>query len=181
MDLLWYPRPLGGKRSDVFERGRRGTREMNEDRDAGGSQMRSKTAFLAGIGTAYFFDPQTGRKRRHELRDRSLRAFRRLGRLGVKKAKLAAGRAQGVAAVARKAVAEPAVSVDDETVAQRIRSDALRDVGLSTKDVDVSVEDGFARLRGSVSSIDLADRLVSRVRRVAGVNDVSAELRVADE
>jgi osmotically-inducible protein OsmY len=143
--------------------------------------MRSKTAFLAGIGTAYFFDPQTGKKRRHELRDRLLRAFRSLARLGVKKAKLASGRAQGVAAVARKAVAEREVSVDDETVAQRIRSDALRDVGLSTKDVDVRVEDGFARLRGSVASIDLADRLVARVRKVAGVDDVSAELRVADE
>ena len=143
--------------------------------------MRSKTAFLAGAGTAYFFDPETGKKRRNEARDRSLRALRRLSRLGVKKAKLAGGRAQGVAAVARTAVSERDVSVDDETVAQRIRSDALRDVGLSTKDVDVSVEDGFARLRGSVPSIDLADRLVARVRKVAGVSDVSAELRVADE
>jgi osmotically-inducible protein OsmY len=142
--------------------------------------MRSKTAFLAGAGTAYFFDPQTGKKRRHEARDRSLRALRRFGRLGVKKAKLAGGHAQGVAAVARRAVAEPDVSVDDETVAQRIRSDALRDVGLSTKDVDVSVEDGLARLRGSVASVDLADRLVARVRKIAGVNDVSAELRVAE-
>jgi osmotically-inducible protein OsmY len=142
--------------------------------------MRSKTAFLAGAGTAYFLDPQTGKKRRHEARDRSLRALRRFGRLGVKKAKLAGGHAQGVAAVARRAVAEPDVSVDDETVAQRIRSDALRDVGLSTKDVDVSVEDGLARLRGSVASVDLADRLVARVRKIAGVNDVSAELRVAE-
>jgi hypothetical protein len=143
--------------------------------------MRSKTAFLAGAGTAYFFDPETGKKRRHEARDRSLRALRRLGRLGVKKAKLAGGHAQGFAAVARSTVSERDVSVDDETVAQRIRSDALRDVGVSTKEVDVSVKDGFARLRGSVASIDLADRLVARVRKVAGVNDVSAELRVADE
>jgi osmotically-inducible protein OsmY len=148
--------------------------------------MRAKTAFLAGAGTAYFFDPETGRKRRHEARDRSLRAVRRLSRLGVKKARLAGGRAHGVAAVARRAVSdravsERAVSVDDETVAQRIRSDALRDVGLSAKDVAVSVEDGFARLRGSVASIDLADRLVARVRKVAGVNEVSAELRVTDE
>jgi osmotically-inducible protein OsmY len=143
--------------------------------------MRSKTAFLAGAGTAYFFDPETGKKRRHEARDRSLRALRRLSRLGVKKAKLAGGHAYGAAAVARRAVSKQDVSVDDETVAQRIRSDALRDVGLSTKDVDVSVEDGFARLRGSVASIDLADRLVARVRKVAGVSDVSAELRVADE
>jgi osmotically-inducible protein OsmY len=143
--------------------------------------MRSKTAFLAGAGTAYFFDPETGKRRRNEARDRSLRALRRLSRLGVKKARLAGGHARGVAAVARRAVSERDVSVDDETVAQRIRSDALRDVGLSTKDVDVSVEDGFARLRGSVPSIDLADRLVARVRKVTGVSDVSAELRVADE
>jgi osmotically-inducible protein OsmY len=142
--------------------------------------MRSKAAFLAGAGTAYFFDPQTGKKRRHEARDRSLRALRRFGREGVKKAKLAGGHAQGVAAVARRTVSEPDVSVDDETVAQRIRSDALRDVGVSTKDVDVSVEDGLARLRGSVTTIDLADRLVARVRKIAGVNDVSAELHVAE-
>ena len=69
----------------------------------------------------------------------------------------------------------------EATVAQRIRSDALRDLGLSTKDVDVLVEEGFATLRGSVATIDEADRLVSRVRKVPGVKDVSAEVRVAEE
>lgn len=141
--------------------------------------MRSKTAFLAGIGTAYFFDPDTGKRRRHMARDRSLRAVRGLGRLGVQKAKLTAGRVYGLAAVARRAVRRDDVPVDDATVAQRIRSDALRDVGVSTKDVDVRVEDGLARLKGSVASADLADKLVSRVRGVAGVRDVSAELHVA--
>ena len=143
--------------------------------------MRSKAAFLAGIGAAYFLDPQTGRKRRHEARDRLLRALRRLGRLGVKRARFVAGHVVGLAATARGAVTPKPVSIDDETVAQRIRSDALRDVGVSTKDVDVSVEDGFAKLRGSVATVDLADRLVARVRKVAGVNDVSAELQVAHE
>ena len=141
--------------------------------------MRSKTAFLAGIGTAYFFDPDTGKRRRHMARDRSLRAVRGLGGLGVQKAKLTAGRVYGLAAVARRAVRRDDVPVDDATVAQRIRSDALRDVGVSTKDVDVRVEDGLARLKGSVASADLADKLVSRVRGVAGVRDVSAELHVA--
>jgi hypothetical protein len=143
--------------------------------------MRSKTAFLAGIGTAYFFDPQTGKKRRHEFRDRSLRAVRQLGRLSVRKAKFAGGHVEGLGARARNALARRDVPTDDATVAQRIRSDALRDVGVSTRDVDVTVEGGFARLRGSVPSVDLADRLVRRVRKIAGVQDVSAELRVADE
>ncbi len=143
--------------------------------------MRSKTAFLAGIGTAYFFDPETGKRRRHVARDRSLRALRRRSHVGVQRAKLASGRAYGLAAIARNAVRRrDDVAVDDATVAQRIRSDALRDVGVSTSDVDVLVEDGFARLRGSVPSIDLADKLVARVRKVAGVNDVSAELEVAE-
>jgi hypothetical protein len=151
-----------------------------DEQSTGRIQMRAKTAFLAGAGAAYFFDPETGKRRRHVARDRALRAFRQLQRGAVKKAKLAGGHAYGLAAVGRRAVTQPAVAADDETVAQRIRSDALRDLELSTKDIDVRVDDGFAVLRGSVASIDEADRLVRRVRKVPGVRDVSAEVRVAE-
>lgn len=143
--------------------------------------MRAKTAFLAGAGAAYFFDPQTGKRRRHVARDRSLKALRRVQRGAVKKVKLVGGHARGLSAISMRAVRRPAVAGDDETVAQRIRSDALRDLGLSTKDVDVRVEEGFATLRGSVGTIDDADRLVSRVRKVPGVKDVSAEVRIAED
>jgi osmotically-inducible protein OsmY len=143
--------------------------------------MRAKTAFLAGAGAVYFLDPETGKRRRHVARDRTLRALRRLQRGAVKKVKLVGGHARGLVAITRRAVTQPSVAVDDETVAQRIRSDALRDLGFSTKDIDVRVEDGFARLRGSVNTIDDADRLVSRVRKVPGVRDVSAEVRVSEE
>jgi osmotically-inducible protein OsmY len=142
--------------------------------------MRAKTAFLAGIGAAYFFDPQAGRRRRQVARDRSLRALRQLQRTAVTKAKLAVGRGHGVAAIGRRAATRPEVAVADGTVAQRIRSGALRDVGLSTRDIDVRVEDGFATLTGSVGTIDDAERLVSRVLEVPGVKDVSAEVRVAE-
>jgi uncharacterized protein (DUF885 family) len=142
--------------------------------------MRTKTAFLVGAGAAYFFDPEAGKRRRHVARDRSLRALRRLQRGSVKRVKLVGGHARGLAAISRRAVTRPAVAVDDETVAQRIRSDALRDLELSTSEIDVRVEDGFATLRGSVATIDDADRLVSRVQKVPGVRDVSAEVRVAE-
>lgn len=143
--------------------------------------VRSTSAFLFGAGTAYFFDPHEGKGRRHALGDRSLRAVRRLQRLGTGKVKLTGGHARGLLARARRTVVRPDVAVGEETVTQRIRSDAFRDVGVSTRDVDVQVEDGFARLRGSVDSIDLADRLVARVRKVPGVNEVSAELKVAED
>jgi hypothetical protein len=150
----------------------------------GEDSMRAKTAFLAGAGAAYFFDPETGKRRRHVARDRSLKALRGLQSGTVKKLKLAGGHAHGLAARSRRAVTHavihPVVAVDDETVAQRIRSDALRDLELSTTDIDVLVEDGFATLRGSVATIDEPDRLVSRVRKVPGVREVSAEVRVAE-
>jgi hypothetical protein len=142
--------------------------------------MRARTAFLAGAGAAFFFDPVAGRRRRHVARDRALKALRRAQRAGVRKVKLVGGHARGLAALGRRAVAQPAVPVDDDTVAQRIRSDALRDVEVSTKEIDVRVEDGFATLRGEIDTIDHADRLVRRVRKVPGVRDVSAELRVAE-
>jgi glyoxylase-like metal-dependent hydrolase (beta-lactamase superfamily II) len=140
--------------------------------------MRRTSAFLIGAGTAYLFDPQEGRGRRHALRDRSLRALRRLGRAGIGKVKLVGGHGRGLAAVARRAITRPDVAVDDATVTQRIRSDAFREAGVSTKNVEVEVEEGLARLHGTVENAELADRLVARVRKVPGVNEVSTELHV---
>jgi len=63
-------------------------------------------------------------------------------------------------------------------VLQRIRSEALRDVGVSTTEVDVTVADGVVSLRGEVASATLVDDLVDRVRLVPGVRDVDAMIRV---
>jgi osmotically-inducible protein OsmY len=142
--------------------------------------VRSTRAFLIGAGTAYFLDPQQGRRRRHVLRDRSLALVRRGARVGAKKARFTGGHLRGLLAVARRLARRPSAAVDDATVAQRIRSDALRDVGVSTHDVLVEVDDGVATLRGSLASRSLADDLVSRVRNVPGVRDVAALIRVAN-
>ena len=139
-------------------------------------------AFIASL-TAYFFDPQLGKRRRHVVRDRSLRAVRRLRRLAVGKTKYAAGHVQGAAAEVRKTVVKPEVQTDDATVRQRILSDALRDAlqsDPSVKDgIEVEVREGVATLRGSVPDESLVDELVARVREVPGVKAVSPELTVA--
>ena len=112
--------------------------------------MRSTSAFLLGAGASYFFDPSRGKGRRSAFRDRSLRGLRRLQRLATGKVKFAGGHARGLVAVTRRALTRTEVLSDDETVTQRIRSDAFRDVGVSTRDIDVHVENGFVTLRGSV-------------------------------
>jgi osmotically-inducible protein OsmY len=52
---------------------------------------------------------------------------------------------------------------------------------VSTRDVDVEVHDGLVTLRGSIASRTLSNELVERVRKVPGVQNVSAELRVGGD
>jgi hypothetical protein len=140
--------------------------------------VRSTRAFLLGAGAAYFFDPRQGRRRRVVLRDRTAALMRRSARLGTKKLRFAGGHVRGLLAIGHRLVSPPPEARDDATVAQRIRSDALRGARVSTRDVQVAVEDGVATLHGAVGSSSIADDLVSRVRKVPGVRDVSALLRV---
>jgi hypothetical protein len=141
--------------------------------------VRSTRAFLIGAGAAYLFDPRQGKRRRHVLRDRTAAVMRRGARLGVRKARFAGGHLRGLVAITRRLFTRPTPATDDVTVAQRIRSDALRDVGIATSDVEIEVEDGVVTLRGSVESRPLADDLVARVGKVPGVRDVAAMLRVS--
>ena len=143
--------------------------------------MRSSSAFLIGVGIGYLFDPRLGKQRRTQLRDRALKAGRRLKRTVVKKARFAGGGAQGLAARSRRLVMHPEVATDDATVEQRVRSEAFRDLGASIGDVEVEVENGTARVSGSVSNDDVASDLVARVAKIEGVENVTAMLHVASD
>jgi hypothetical protein len=139
---------------------------------------RFPAAFVLGAATVFFLDPRDGRRRRHQLRDRTLRALRRLGRAVARRTRFYGGRVRGVAHEARTAVSPSEVESDDVVVRQRILSDALRDAAVEAKDLEVDVHDGVATLRGTVPSSSLADDLVSRVREVPGVRAVTPALTV---
>jgi osmotically-inducible protein OsmY len=141
--------------------------------------MRGAKGFVLGVGLAYYLDPQNGKRRRRMVVDRAASVARRLGRLAGKKARYAAGRGRGVAAGVEGKLSSDPVATDDATVLQRIRSDALRDVGLSTKEIDVDVRDGVATVEGTVDSTALGDDLVARVRAVPGVKDVDSKISVS--
>jgi osmotically-inducible protein OsmY len=143
--------------------------------------MRSSRAFVIGVGAAYFFDPRLGRRRRSVARDRAAKAVRRVTRTTRKKARFSAGKARGVYARGRQVVVRPTVASDDAVVEQRIRSEALRDVGIPTSDIDLAVEDGVVTLVGSVPGDKPASELVARVQKVPGVTNVAAMLRVVND
>jgi osmotically-inducible protein OsmY len=141
--------------------------------------MRGTKGFILGVGTAYFLDPAMGRTRRAQVLDRAGTIARRATRLAAKKGRFTMGKARGVTASVVPSTKER--SMADEAVLQRIRSEALRDVGLTTQDVEVQVENGVATLKGTVASAKLADDLLDRVRLVPGVEDVAAMISVGDE
>jgi len=143
--------------------------------------MRSSRAFVIGVGTAYFFDPRLGRRRRHVARDRATKVVRNMTRTTGKKARFSAGKARGLYARGRHVVVRPTVDGDDAVVEQRIRSEALRDVGIPASDIDVTVENGVVSLTGSVPGDKPASDLVARVQKVPGVEDVAAMLRVVND
>jgi hypothetical protein len=142
------------------------------------SSRASLIEVVIGLGTAYLFDPHRGRRRRHVLRDRTAALTRRANRLAERKVRFAGGHLRGLVAVLRSVFSEP-TRPEDETVVQRIRSDAFRDSRISTRDVQVEVQNGVAMLRGSVGSRSLADDLVARVRKVRGVRGVSDLIRIS--
>ena len=98
--------------------------------------MHSSRAFLFGVGTAYFFDPRLGKRRRNVVRDRGAKAARDLSRTVRRRARFTAGRARGVYARGRKIVVRPEVDTGDATVEQRVRSEAFRDVGVSAAQIE---------------------------------------------
>ena len=143
--------------------------------------MRTSRAFLIGAGAAYFFDPRLGRRRRNVARARGAKAIRRMTRAVGRKARFSAGKAQGFYARGRKVVVRPTVVGDDAVVEQRIRSEALRDVGIPTSDIELAVEGGVVTLTGSVRGDKPASDLVARVQKVPGVEDVAAMLYVVND
>jgi osmotically-inducible protein OsmY len=127
-------------------------------------------ALGAAIGAllAYFFDPQQGNRRRKQAADRT-GAFAR---------KRAARAGRGVAAeaygVAKKVqhVREEPKEFDDATLANKVRSEALRGEDISAGEIAVNVQDGIVQLRGEVQRPELISELVDRVRKVQGVREV---------
>ena len=118
--------------------------------------MRVLRGMVLGAGIAYLFDPESGRRRRAKLIGRAGRLLREVRHLAARKTRFTAGRLRGLSAPLRQDEASRAT--DDGTVLQRIRSEALRDVGVSTSEGDVTVADGVATLRGEVVSASLRIR-----------------------
>jgi osmotically-inducible protein OsmY len=126
-----------------------------------------------GAALSYFFDPQNGKRRRKMAIDRLAGLSRRHGK---RLAKGAAAQAQGLAQKATHLKEEPKPQPDDVTLARKVESEIFRDAEVPKGKINVNAENGKIVLRGEVDSPKLIDDLVSKARKVHGVQDVESLL-----
>jgi osmotically-inducible protein OsmY len=121
-----------------------------------------------GAAIAFFFDPDSGRRRRKILTDKAGKFARQGGR----RAQDAASQAEGMKQKATHRQEQEKPQPDDVTLARKVESEIFRDADVPKGKVNVNVEDGVVYLRGELEQPDLIQDLGSQARKVQGVRAV---------
>jgi osmotically-inducible protein OsmY len=144
------------------------------------------TTFVAGAGigaaAAYFFDQESGNRRRKIAADKAGR-FTREGAGTVQSAAQSAGaQAKGVAAKAQHAATGgDSAPGDDNTLKSKVETEIFRDADAPKGNVDVTVVNSIVELRGQVDDPSQAEALELKTRMVSGVKDVRNMLHLPGE
>ena len=139
-----------------------------------------KLLTLAGLGAAltYFFDPQSGTRRRAQARDRVVAFFRRRGQDVSGAAENVEAEAKGLAKKAAHLKEQKKADPDDATLTRKVESKIFRDPEVPKGQIDVNAEDGIVILRGEVERPELIKDLEETTRSVQGVKGVENLLHV---
>jgi len=136
--------------------------------------MRTLNGVVIAAASMYCFDPTSGRRRRAQLRDQFLSIGRKMSRGLDAAGRDLAHRIHGLAA--RVASAFNDDSVDDEVIAERVRS-ALGRVVSHPGAIDVSVTFGRVELSGAILAQEYRD-LIKAVESIRGVEEIDDHLGV---
>ncbi len=120
----------------------------------------------------YFFDPQSGKRRRHVTRNRIAAFFRRSWRRTARTAHISAAYGSGLAKHAAHVREEQKPGMDDVTLARKVETEIFRDADVPKGQINVNAEDGIVFLRGEVGTAALQEKLERQAGRVQGVKDV---------
>jgi len=136
---------------------------------------RAKRFRLLALGAAlsYFFDPENGRRRRKLAADRLTSLTRRHGKRLVK------GTVSQAHALKQRSThlsEEPKPQPDDVTLARKVETELFRDADVPKGKINVNAENGKVVLRGEVDSPELIEDLVTKARKVQGVQEVESLL-----
>lgn len=128
-----------------------------------------------GAALAYLFDPDRGRSRRAQLSDQAKSQIRDATETVRARAEYQAGVATGAFHEAKSSF-EPEREFDQETLLQKVRSEALGH--FPSEAVEVDITDGTVRVSGSISSSADRELLLEMIHDVEGVHTVEDRLEV---
>jgi osmotically-inducible protein OsmY len=123
----------------------------------------------AGAAAAHFLDPDSGRRRRHVTRDQAASKAAGAAAAMQTQAQYAAGHVKGMAHAVTPHRHE---EMDDQTLADRVRSEIFRAEDAPKGNVSVDVQAGVAYLRGEVADQAWIERLGADARKVQGITGV---------
>jgi osmotically-inducible protein OsmY len=141
----------------------------------------SKFVRIVGIGAAaaaamYLLDPDRGRTRRAKLSDQAAAMARKAEEKARAQAEHQKGVVQGLAHDLTEPF-RPEPDFDDETLRQKVKSEAIGRWEGPKSDVEVDVESGVVTLKGNVDSQNV-DQLIRLVKGVPGVASVTDQMSV---
>lgn len=135
---------------------------------------------ILGFGAllAYFFDPDSGHRRRALAKERIPALFGRSTQRVESAAKSVSVEAQATKAkvASRKKADKP--QPDDVTLARKVESEIFRDDDVPKGKINVNAEDGKVVLRGEVEKPAMIKDLEKQTRKVQGVREVENLLHV---
>jgi osmotically-inducible protein OsmY len=125
----------------------------------------------AGAAAAHFLDPDSGRRRRNQMRDQAMAQATTAASAVQTQAQHAAGVAKGAASTVTPSgtrLEEP----DDVTLARKVETHIFRAPDAPKGTVSVDVQAGVAYLRGEVPDRYWIDRLGTSTGKVEGITGV---------
>jgi hypothetical protein len=140
------------------------------EKDKGGIGRFGAAAVLGGLA-AYFFDPETGRRRRAVTADRARAVVRRGGSRGERVGRAVGAKAYGMSQRVKHRAERPK-DYDDATLARKVETELFRPAGVPKGKIAVNAADGVVQLRGEADSAQMINDLVERARSIQGVRDV---------
>lgn len=127
-------------------------------------------AMAAGAAVEFFFDPRTGRKRRHQLHDRATAMIRRRVRRVDRFARYHAGKLTGLAHTTMPC--RHSDDLDDITLVRKVETELFRDRTVPKGQISINADHGIVVLRGQIDDAWQVAPIEQAVRKIHGVRDV---------
>jgi osmotically-inducible protein OsmY len=144
-------------------------RASTRTKASGVSSKAVGAAGAAGLAAGYFLDPDSGKRRRHVARDRTLSLIRRGAERTRREAKYRSKQVEGKVEAAKSKAASEGTAANDQALADRVKSEIFQPADAPKESVNVNVERGVVYLRGEVKRSDEIRKLVEQAGSIEGV------------